>query len=64
MKQAGLGPYLKKGLRILYLAIDTHLITAHYALPLMIERPGGLLSNQLQQVVETLRAREISWAKI
>ena len=24
-------------------AIDTHLITAHYALPLLIERPGGLL---------------------
>ena len=23
------------------LAIDTHLITAHYALPLLIERPGG-----------------------
>ena len=24
-------------------AIDTHLITAHHALPLLIERPGGLL---------------------
>lgn len=34
---------LENGLRILRLAIDTHLITAHYALPLMIERPGGLL---------------------
>ncbi|MET8800710.1 SDR family oxidoreductase [Nocardia sp. NPDC004568] len=33
---------LGKGLRILRLAIDTHLITAHYALPLLIERPGGL----------------------
>ena len=31
------------GLRLLRLAIDTHLITAHYALRLMIERPGGLL---------------------
>jgi NAD(P)-dependent dehydrogenase (short-subunit alcohol dehydrogenase family) len=34
---------LEKGLRILRLAIDTHLITAHYVLPLLIERPGGLL---------------------
>jgi NAD(P)-dependent dehydrogenase (short-subunit alcohol dehydrogenase family) len=34
---------LDNGLRILRLAIDTHLITAHHALPLMIERPGGLL---------------------
>ena len=34
---------LEKGLRMLRLAIDTHLITAHYALKLMIERPGGLL---------------------
>ncbi len=34
---------LQNGLRILRLAIDTHLITAHYALPLLIERPGGLL---------------------
>ena len=34
---------LQKGLRMLSLGIDTHLITAHYALPLLIERPGGLL---------------------
>lgn len=34
---------LEKGLRMLRLAIDTHLITAHHALGLMIERPGGLL---------------------
>jgi len=34
---------LQNGLRLLHLAIDTHLITAHHALPLMIERPGGLL---------------------
>jgi len=31
------------GLRILRLAIDTHLITSHHLLPLLIERPGGLL---------------------
>lgn len=34
---------LDNGLRLLRLGIDTHLITAHHALPLMIERPGGLL---------------------
>lgn len=34
---------LQNGLRMLRLGIDTHLITAHYALPLLIERPGGLL---------------------
>jgi NAD(P)-dependent dehydrogenase (short-subunit alcohol dehydrogenase family) len=34
---------LDGGLRLLRLAVDTHLITAHFALPLLIERPGGLL---------------------
>ena len=34
---------LNKGLRILRLAIDTHLITSHYLLPLLIKQPGGLL---------------------
>jgi NAD(P)-dependent dehydrogenase (short-subunit alcohol dehydrogenase family) len=34
---------LQKGLRILRLAIDTHLITSYYLLPLLIDRPGGLL---------------------
>ena len=34
---------LQKGLRILRLAIDTHLITSHHLLPLLIGRPGGLL---------------------
>ncbi|MET3582481.1 NAD(P)-dependent dehydrogenase (short-subunit alcohol dehydrogenase family) [Mesorhizobium robiniae] len=34
---------LENGLRMLRLAIDTHLITAHHALPLLIERSGGLL---------------------
>lgn len=34
---------LQKGLRILHLAIDTHLITSHHFLPLLIDRPGGLL---------------------
>jgi NAD(P)-dependent dehydrogenase (short-subunit alcohol dehydrogenase family) len=34
---------LENGLRLLRLAVETHLITAHYALPLLIARPGGLM---------------------
>jgi NAD(P)-dependent dehydrogenase (short-subunit alcohol dehydrogenase family) len=34
---------LEKGLRMLRLGIDTHFITAHHALPLLIAGPGGLL---------------------
>jgi len=31
------------GLRTLRLAVDTHAITSHFALPLLIKRPGGLV---------------------
>lgn len=34
---------LDDGLRLLRLAIDTHLVTARYAFPLLIRRPGGLV---------------------
>src|SRR3954462_2134616 len=34
---------LDDGLRLLRLAIDTHLITSHHALPLLLRRPGGLV---------------------
>jgi NAD(P)-dependent dehydrogenase (short-subunit alcohol dehydrogenase family) len=34
---------LDKGLRILRLAIDTHLVTSHHALPLLVREPGGLV---------------------
>jgi len=34
---------LADGLRILRLAIETHLITSHHLLPLLIDKPGGLL---------------------
>lgn len=34
---------LENGLHILRLAIDTHIITSHYALPLLIKNPGGLV---------------------
>jgi NAD(P)-dependent dehydrogenase (short-subunit alcohol dehydrogenase family) len=36
---------LDDGLRLLRLAIDTHLITAHYALPLLIRNRGGLVAE-------------------
>ena len=34
---------LGKGLRVLRLAVETHLITSHLALPLLIREPGGLV---------------------
>lgn len=34
---------LDGGLRMLRLAIDTHIITSHVALPLLIQNPGGLV---------------------
>src|SRR5918999_3284229 len=34
---------LAAGLRILRLAIDTHIITSHAAIPLLIRNPGGLV---------------------
>jgi NAD(P)-dependent dehydrogenase (short-subunit alcohol dehydrogenase family) len=37
------GHDLANGLRLLRLQVETHLITAHFALPILIERRGGLL---------------------
>jgi NAD(P)-dependent dehydrogenase (short-subunit alcohol dehydrogenase family) len=34
---------LENGLRMLSLAVDTHIITSHFALPLLIRNPGGLV---------------------
>jgi NAD(P)-dependent dehydrogenase (short-subunit alcohol dehydrogenase family) len=34
---------LANGLRLLHRAVDTHLITSHAALPLLIRHPGGLV---------------------
>ncbi|MGV9644033.1 SDR family oxidoreductase [Streptomyces sp. NPDC003333] len=34
---------LDDGLRLLRLAVDTHAITSHHALPLLLRRPGGLV---------------------
>jgi NAD(P)-dependent dehydrogenase (short-subunit alcohol dehydrogenase family) len=42
-KAAGWEHDLDDGLRLLRLAIDTHLITSHHALPLLIRNAGGLV---------------------
>jgi NAD(P)-dependent dehydrogenase (short-subunit alcohol dehydrogenase family) len=34
---------LDKGLRLLRLAVETHLVTSHHLLPLLVDEPGGLL---------------------
>jgi NAD(P)-dependent dehydrogenase (short-subunit alcohol dehydrogenase family) len=34
---------LENGLRLLRLAVETHLITSHHVLPLLLRRPGGLV---------------------
>jgi NAD(P)-dependent dehydrogenase (short-subunit alcohol dehydrogenase family) len=43
---------LDKGLRILRLAIDTHLITSHFALPLLTREPGGLVVEMTDGTAE------------
>ena len=43
---------LDDGLRLLRLAIDTHLITSHFALPLLIRRPGGLVVEMTDGTLE------------
>jgi NAD(P)-dependent dehydrogenase (short-subunit alcohol dehydrogenase family) len=43
---------LDNGLRLLRLAIDTHLITSHFALPLLIRSPGGLVVEMTDGTAE------------
>ncbi|MGI5166089.1 SDR family oxidoreductase [Spirillospora sp. CA-253888] len=43
---------LDKGLRILRLAVDTHIITSHHALPLLIKNPGGLVVEMTDGTAE------------
>jgi len=43
---------LAAGLRMLRLAIDTHLITSHFALPLLIRNPGGLVVEMTDGTAE------------
>ena len=43
---------LDAGLRLLHLAVDTHLITSHHALPLLIREPGGLVVEMTDGTAE------------
>ena len=43
---------LDKGLHMLRLAIDAHLITSHFALPLLLARPGGLVVEMTDGTAE------------
>jgi NAD(P)-dependent dehydrogenase (short-subunit alcohol dehydrogenase family) len=43
---------LERGLRMLRLAVDTHIITSHYALPLLIRNPGGLVVEMTDGTAE------------
>ncbi len=43
---------LEGGLRMLRLAIDTHVITSHFALGLLIRRPGGLVVEMTDGTLE------------
>ncbi|MDR4479579.1 MAG: SDR family oxidoreductase [Nitrospira sp.] len=43
---------LEKGIRMLRLAIDTHIVTSHFALPLLIKRPGGLVIEMTDGTAE------------
>lgn len=40
------------GLRMLRLAIDTHIITSHFALPVLIKNPGGLVVEMTDGTAE------------
>ncbi|MCI0388479.1 MAG: SDR family oxidoreductase [Acidobacteria bacterium] len=43
---------LENGLHMLQLAIDTHIITSHFALPLLIKHPGGLVVEMTDGTAE------------
>ena len=43
---------LEKGMHMLRLAIDTHIVTSHFALPLLIKNPGGLVVEMTDGTAE------------
>ncbi|MGQ4389544.1 SDR family oxidoreductase [Streptomyces sp. SAS_270] len=43
---------LDKGLRLLRLAVETHAITSHHALPLLLREPGGLVVEMTDGTAE------------
>ncbi|MEU9252042.1 SDR family oxidoreductase [Streptomyces sp. NPDC048270] len=43
---------LDKGLRLLRLAVETHAVTSHFAMPLLLRRPGGLVVEMTDGTAE------------
>ncbi|MGP3689518.1 SDR family oxidoreductase [Streptomyces sp. IBSNAI002] len=43
---------LDNGLRLLRLAVETHAVTSHFALPLLLRRPGGLVVEMTDGTTE------------
>jgi NAD(P)-dependent dehydrogenase (short-subunit alcohol dehydrogenase family) len=43
---------LERGLRMLRLAIDTHIVTSHFALPLLVRNEGGLVVEMTDGTAE------------
>ena len=52
---------LQKGLQRLRTGIEAHLITSHFALPLLIRRPGGLVVELTDGTAEVNRKYYRSW---
>jgi NAD(P)-dependent dehydrogenase (short-subunit alcohol dehydrogenase family) len=52
---------LRYGLRTLELAVHTHAITSHFALPLMIKNPGGLVVEITDGTNETNKNYRVSF---
>jgi NAD(P)-dependent dehydrogenase (short-subunit alcohol dehydrogenase family) len=48
---------LERGLRLLRLAVDTHIVTSHAALPLLVRSPGGLVVEMTDGTAEYNRDR-------
>ncbi|WP_069811749.1 SDR family oxidoreductase [Streptomyces sp. TP-A0874] len=46
---------LERGLRMLRLGVESHIVTSHFALPLLLRRPGGLLIEVTDGTAETNR---------
>ncbi|MCU4745162.1 MULTISPECIES: SDR family oxidoreductase [Streptomyces] len=46
---------LEQGLRMMRLGAETHIITSHYALPLLVRNPGGLLVEVTDGTAESNR---------
>jgi NAD(P)-dependent dehydrogenase (short-subunit alcohol dehydrogenase family) len=52
---------LDAGLHLLRLAVDTHAVTSHFALPLLVEQPGGLVVEVTDGTAEYNAANYRAW---